>query len=216
MQQPKPLSSLIAQTTATPPTTSYVSRQLPSLPAEKKKGELVKRKFGERQNFLSTVNPDTQVFFGRNTEAAVMGDYPTLNDINAAYGKDFAVDWLMPQIASIATHTGAKNLTIDQAHELARIIAAEYHYFKITELLMFFYRFKAGHYGRFYGSVDPMVITCAIREFKRERNELIGIYEQQKREAAEAEDRKRNPPMSRDEWMELKTIIAMYNPDYTV
>ena len=150
-----------------------------------------------------------------------MGDYPTINDIDNAYGKDFAVDWLMPQIASIATHTGAKNLTLDQEYELARIIATEYRYFKITELLLFFYRFKAGHYGRFYGSVDPMVITCALRDFLRERGELISLYEQEKRKRDEEEERRRNPPMTRAQYInaldiEIRTIIAEYNSEYTV
>lgn len=201
--------------------TNSVSRQSSSSQIARLKGELVRERFGDRPQFLAKVNPDTQVHFGRNTEAAVMGDYPTINDIDNAYGKDFAVDWLMPQIASIATHTGAKNLTLDQEYELARIIATEYRYFKITELLLFFYRFKAGHYGRFYGSVDPMVITCALRDFLRERGELISLYEQEKRKRDEEEEMKRNPPMTRAQYInaldiEIRTIIAEYNSEYTV
>ena len=32
---------------------------------------------------------------------------------------------------------------------------------------------KAGHYGRFYGEVDPMVITCALREFMKDKNLIV-------------------------------------------
>lgn len=150
-----------------------------------------------------------------------MGDFPTLADINAAYGKGFASDWLMPQIFNLVANCGAKNLTLEQEVELSRIIAAEYYYFKISELLLFFYRFKTGRYGRFYGSVDPMVITCALREFRRERNDLIDLYEQQRREDEEAEYNKAHPPMTREQYIdslgiEIKTIIAMYNSNYTV
>lgn len=145
-----------------------------------------------------------------------MGDYPTLADINIAYGKSFAQQWLVPQIASLALYTGAKNLDTYQQRSLAAVIATEYYYLKVTELLLFFHRFKAGHYGRFYGNVDPMVITCALREFIHERNELLERYEQEARERKEIEEKKRNPPMTRDEWLEIKTLIAMYNPDYTV
>lgn len=161
-------------------------------------------------------NPDVQPTFARNLQIAIMGDYPTLTDINLAYGKDFADLWLMPQITNLAAYTGAKNLTLEQERDLASVIATEYHYFKITELLVFFHRFKTGRYGRFYGSVDPMVITCALREFRRERNELIDLYEQQMRKQAETEYNKAHPPMTRDEWIEVKTIISMYNSDYTV
>lgn len=184
--------------------TNSKDRQSSSLQVAKRNGELVISKFGDRAKFLSTVNPDTQVYFGRNTEVAIMGDYPTLRDINSAYGKDFAVDWLMPQIVSVATHTGARNLTLEQEYELARIIAAEYRHFKITEMLMFFYRFKMGRYGRFYGNVDPMVITCALRDFVRERNELIGRYEQEERDRLDAEERKIGNTMTYEEWLAAK------------
>lgn len=167
------------------------------------------------------VNPDLQPYFAGNLQKAIMGDYPTLADINLAYDEQFASMWLVAQIANLAAYTGAKNLTIDQERDLARVIATEYHYFKITELLVFFHRFKAGRYGRFYGSVDPMVITCALREFRRERNELIDLYEQQRREEEEAEYNKAHPPMTREQYIdslgiEIKTIIAMYNSNYTV
>jgi hypothetical protein len=174
------------------------------------------QRFGTSDDFLHRVTPDTQAAFASRKEKAITGDYPTLTDIRIAYGERFTEQWLTAQIADAALFAGARNLNKYQQQNLARLLSVEYHYLKVTELLVFFYRLKLGCYGRFYVNVDPMMITCALREFKRERNELIGIYEQQKREAAEAEDRKRNPPMSRDEWMELKTIIAMYNPDYTV
>lgn len=161
-------------------------------------------------------NPDVQSLFAKNPQKAVVGDYPTLTDINLAYGKDFADLWLMAQITNLAAYTGAKNLTIDQERDLARVIATEYHYFKITELLVFFYRFKAGRYGHFYGSVDPMVVTCALRRFIAERNEILAQYEQQEREKRQREYDRTHPAMTREEWLEVKTIIAMYNADYTI
>ena len=215
MQQPQTLSSLITTATTRQPS-NCDNRQLPTSQAASRKTEIIRHRFGTKEEFLMKANPDVQSLFAKNPQTAVMGDYPTLTDINIAYGKDFADLWLMPQITNLAAYTGAKNLTLDQERDLARVIATEYHYFKITELLVFFHRFKAGRYGRFYGSVDPMVITCALREFRRERNDLIGLYEQQRREEEESEYNKAHPPMTRDEWIEVKTIIAMYNSDYTV
>lgn len=139
---------------------------------------------------MMRVNPDTQVAFAENQRAAIMGDYPTLNDINAAYGKGFSTEWLIPQIDNLSAHTGAKNLTMEQQFGLARIIATEYRHLKVTEILLFFYRFKTGRYGRFYGTVDPMVVTCALREFLQERNTMIEQFEQEDRQKAEDESRK--------------------------
>lgn len=139
-----------------------------------------------------------------------MGDYPTLADICIAYGKTFSFQWLVPQITDLTLFTGAKNLTKEQIRSLAKVIAAEYHYLKVTELLLFFHRFKTGRYGRFYGSVDPMVITCALREFLSERNSLIDIYElEQRAEAIEQE--KELPAMTREQWLEYKKQHSLEN-----
>ena len=100
-----------------------------------------------------------------------------MRDIETAYGKGFAAEWLLPHIARLSLFVGAKNMDIVQEKELAAIIAVEYSYLKITEILLFFHRFKTGRYGRFYGSVDPMVITCALRDFIKERNEEYFQYE---------------------------------------
>lgn len=139
----------------------------------RRRGEIVIRKFGSDDDFKRTVNPDTQINFGKNPTAAVMGDYPTLTDINIAYGDGFATEWLLPHLARLSLFVGAKNLDINQERELAAVIAEEYHYLKVTEILLFLYRFRTGRYGRFYGAVDPMVITCALRDFMVERNEII-------------------------------------------
>ena len=115
--------------------------------------------------------------FGKEPTKAVMGDYPTLTDIDIAYGKGFATEWLLPHIARLSMFAGAKNIGICQEKELAGIIANEYPFLKITEILLFFYRFRTGRYGRFYGTVDPLAITCALRDFIVERNDIIAANE---------------------------------------
>lgn len=163
---------------------------------------LVKERFGTDEQFLSRVTPDTQVSFAEKPESAIMGDYPTLRDLNTAYGRGFATEWLIPQLDNLSLYTGAKNITEQQQLELARIIATEYRHLKITELLLFFYKFKTGRYGRFYGSVDPMVITCALREFITERNNIIEQVEQQEREKRDAEYKK--TAITHEEWLKMK------------
>lgn len=131
-----------------------------------------------------------------------MGDYPTLTDICLTYGKTFAEQWLYPQITDLSIFTGAKNLDSGQVENLAAIIAAEYRHLKVTELLLFFYLFKTGRYGRFYGSVDPMVITCALRDFVKERNIFIDQYEREQNNQKRELDKKN--AMTREQWLEYK------------
>lgn len=165
---------------------------------------LVTQRFGSEDDFMLKVNPNTQTSFGENPKSAIMGDYPTLNDIDMAYGKGFSTEWLVVQIDNLSMHTGARNLTKEQQLELARILAVEYRHLKVTEMLLFFYRFKTGRYGRFYGSVDPMVITCAIREFVSERGQMIDRYMQEEREEQQEQERRSNPPMTREEYERIK------------
>ena len=136
------------------------------------RGLEVRNRFGSDQQFLTKVSPDVQYAFAAKPEAAVMGNYPTLADINAAYGKTFASEWLIPQLYDLSSFTGAKNFTEKQQEQLARTISVEYQRLKVTELMLFFHRFKAGHYGRFYGTVDPMVIMGALRDFIKEREDI--------------------------------------------
>jgi len=163
---------------------------------------MVLERFGDAMAFKQRVNPDTQLNFGKNQKAAIMGDYPTLNDICAAYGKNFSAEWIVPHLVSLTLHTGAKNLTKEQLRELAKIISIEYRHLKVTEILLFFYKFKTGRYGRFYGSVDPMVITCALREFISERNTLIDRFEREQKQ--EDDTNLKLQAMSREEWLEYK------------
>ena len=201
MEQPKQIKDIIkAQNTL--PTASYASPQKELCSVEKQRGLLVRQRFGTEESFLTKVNPDTQVFFGKEANKAIMGDYPTLNDLNKAYGEGFAADWLIPQLYDLSTHTGAKNLTERQQESLAVLIATEYRHLKVTELLLFFYRFKAGHYGHFYGTVDPMVITCALRDFVAERNSLITACEQRRLE--QLSEQRRQTAITYEQWLKIK------------
>ena len=42
--------------------------------------------------------------------------------------------------------------------------------------MLFIFRFKAGDYGKFYGSVDPLTITTSLNRFIIDRNILIDKY----------------------------------------
>lgn len=165
---------------------------------------LLLRKYGDRSSFLHKVSPAVQTAFARHPDSCYFGDYPTLEQLNAAYGRTMASQWLVAQLTNLSEFSGARDVTANQLEDLSRIVAQEYHWLKITELLLFFYRFKTGRYGRFYGSVDPLVITTALREFVGERNAAYARHEQQERERIEEEERKAHPPVTKEEWLLMK------------
>lgn len=93
----------------------------------------------------------------------------------------------------------------------ANVIATEFYYLSVTELMLFFHRFKSGRYGRFYGSVDPLMITTSLRDFIKERAIVYDKHDQEIRKQKDDEDRKK--VMSRKEWEEVKWLFNMgYEP----
>lgn len=100
--------------------------------------------------------------------------------------------WLVPQLYNLSEYCGCKEkLQGKSLEECAYVIATEFYYLKISELMLFFNRFKAGRYGRFYGSVDPVVITTSLRDFLNERAFAYEKHEQEKRQKREADSCKR-------------------------
>lgn len=97
-----------------------------------------------------------------------MQDSSPIEVLNSAYEPGCAAAWLAEHIGELNTFSGSKNMDDEQVKALARMIAVEYADMKISEMMLFFYRFKCGYFGKFYGKVDPMVITCALKDFAAE------------------------------------------------
>ena len=109
-----------------------------------------------------------------------------------AYGEMTATIWLVPQLYNLSEYCGCKEkLQGKQLEECASVIATEFYYLKVSELMLFFHRFKSGRYGRFYGSVDPLVITTSLRVFLKERDHAIVEHERCMAQKEAEESRKK-------------------------
>lgn len=165
--------------------------------------QITARMGGTLSELCVRANPDTVPAMARHEEECWFGTSPTLSEVSAVYPANQtqggavsgAVVWLCPQLTRLSLFSGAQNMTPAQVKDLAETIAAEFHYLKITELMLFFHRFKSGRYGRFYGSADPLVITTALREFCRERGEAIAERDRKVRQAEREEWARRAVPM---------------------
>ena len=105
-----------------------------------------------------------------------MEDYSTLAMLDVALGDNTSSRWLVTLLANLNKFSGSKNMDDGQTEILARLIAQEYNNMKYSVMLLFFYRFKMGYFGKFYGKVDPMVITCALKDFSEECESLKKKY----------------------------------------
>lgn len=132
----------------------------------------------------------------------IFGKAPTLSQINAVYGNNTSTAWLVPLIYDVSEFCGCKEkLNKQQTDDVAHIIANDYHWLKVTEVMLFFWWFKSGKYGKFYGNVDPMVITSALREFIRDRNAIIAKRDSMELEKKESEWKK--TALTYEQWREL-------------
>lgn len=154
--------------------------QQKSLPVSEQRTMQLVSKYGDRDTFLATYNPDYQKLICTDANMCFFGDYPTLATLRVGYGNNAPVMWLIPQLYNLSEYCGCKDkLQGKPLEECAFVIATEFYYLKVSELMLFFHRFKSGRYRRFYGSVDPLVITTSLRDFLRER---IYIYERHEQE----------------------------------
>lgn len=155
---------------------------------------------------MSEFIPENQVEFARNIEVSLTGDCPTIADVRNIWGEKYAELWLANQIRSISEYAGSKEkLTIFQTEEAARMIISEFYYFKLSEFMLFFAYFKGGRYGRFYGCVDPLLITESLQKFKKWRNSTLDyIQECNKRKELEQRPARDTECITHEEWLQYK------------
>lgn len=138
----------------------------------------IKSKYGSTaKDFLVAVNPTQQSVLYKNIHNCYFGNYPTLGELNGTYTPNTAQAWLVPQLVDLSEYCGVKEkFTTNQLNQCSDIIANDYSYLKVSEIMLFFARLKRCCYGRFYGSIDPLIIIEALKKFCRERGEEYEKY----------------------------------------
>lgn len=149
----------------------------------------LRENFQSFKDFAIAFNPQTQVEFGCDERKSIMADYSTLATLDLALGEHSSSNWLTIAITDLNIFSGSKSMTDDQIEDLADFLATEYKDVKFSMMQLFFYRFKRGDFGRFYGKVDPMVITCALKDFVDECARKRDDYLTEEYETRQQEER---------------------------
>lgn len=164
-----------------------------------------------------TFNPAKQIPYCRNVERCFIGTAPTLKVVEEVYGDRVAESWIAIQIRDLSEFAGCKDkLSTTQIDQIAKVILLNFAYLKVTELMYFFVLFKSGKFGKFYGSVDGLVITEALQDFCQLRRDMIWQFEQKRIQAERLETEKKHSEraMSYEEWCEVKWLFNMgYEPE---
>ena len=129
-----------------------------------------------------------------NPEQAYMAACPVLGRLDAVYGKGTAANWIDIQVSALfGASPKADKGAADGIGIFAETFAAEAGAAKLSELMLFFARYKAGRYDNSYSQFDTRRIGNAyFKEFMPERRfELDRIN---RKAVAEAIERRRFTP----------------------
>lgn len=130
------------------------------------------------RQLLTVYNPDSQITLCQDEAECFFGEHPTLARINRENRPATAQALIVAHLLDLSEYCGCREKITDrQLRQCAELITSEYYYMKVTELLLFFKRFKCGNYGLFYGAIDPITIMAALRKFAAERQDAHARHE---------------------------------------
>ena len=160
----------------------------------------------EITDLLKDYLPNKQVIVCDNKDLCYFGNAPTLTELSNRYSRKVTLIWLVAQITDLITFSNCKNIINDQQiKELARMINSKFYYLKLTEIMLFFYKFKSGEYEDFYGTISPIAIIKSLNAFKDER---MFVYEEHRNSELEAKRaRDMEGCISYSEWQQMKKSI---------
>lgn len=143
-----------------------------------------------KQEFSEIYEPCKQYIYSMHEDRCHNGKAPTLREICTQYGADFAMKWICTLIDDLQAYTAARTRLNDtQRNTLAAIICTQFRRLKATELLLFLVKAKAGQFGKFYNTIDPMDISTAIATWNKECDRIKAEYQYQQEQKRIEEER---------------------------
>ena len=128
--------------------------------------------YGDANSFALQFNPSVQMKCAMNIEKALMGEAPKIRELKEVYSIELLEVWIMAQIENLNDYVGVKSkMEIYQMRDLAAIILNKCDYLNASEVLIFFYKLKAGEFGSFYGVIDPQKVGEFLNNFFEWRRE---------------------------------------------
>lgn len=167
---------------------------------------------------MERYNPDVQAYCADHLIRCFTSDSPTLREIQQVYSNVIMQTWLDIQLCNLIRFCGVKGKEEVDAivDDLIQVICIHYGHLKVTEIMLFLQQFKAGKYGRFYGRVDPLVITGSFNDFMAYRADMIHKIERLRQESTRKkweeerrESEKRGEIMTAEEWREISWLYNM-------
>lgn len=130
----------------------------------------------------------------QHAEKAYTADCPTLADIAATFGAEYAAMWIRGQVLALYGASSNRDAAVSNGIKpFADSFAPLANPYKLSELMLFFARYKAGVYDNSYATFDTRRIGNAFfREFLPQRAAELAAIEHQA--AMESSLRRRELP----------------------
>ena len=163
-----------------------------------------------REQLLQAYNPTAGHDLVMDEQDCYFGKHPTLAKMSHDYGRNAPVMWLSAQLYALNEYAGSRKMDTAQIEDAARTLSTAWYYLKVSEIMLFLSRVKAGRYGDFYGSVDAIRLGAMCEQFQRER---VAAYDRRERELARQriEGGMKNA-ITREEYNRRHGLPIDYNP----
>lgn len=120
----------------------------------------------DEEAFKKKFAPIKQVIIVANERKCLLGDYPTLGQVNAIYNEPAAQQWLINQVCKTIEYLGYKKQpTSEQIAELVEHIYLEFSWLKVSDIMLFLWMYKDQKFGLHYGTTEPSSIMMSLREY---------------------------------------------------
>lgn len=153
------------------------------------------KKYPTPSQIEQTFSPMQWTFATENPERAYLSDCPSVKQYSLTFGEKVAEKWIYMQIMALyGSSSNTDRGVADGIRLFAASFAKETAPYKLSELMLFFARYKAGRYDNSYYSFDTRRIGNAFfKEFLPERQrELDRITKEE--EQRRIESRRFIPP----------------------
>jgi hypothetical protein len=118
-------------------------------------------------------SPGNMEYILANPGLAITTDKsPTVIEVKKTFGDEFFKGWLLQQLYALFLTSKERDMSLIKTIEtFATYFASELNRFKLSEIMLYLARYKAGKYDASYTSFDEKRIGyCFFHQFQEERN----------------------------------------------
>lgn len=118
------------------------------------------------QEFKEAYAPARAYAYALQPDRCHIGRAPTLREATEAYGSETVLQLIDNYVTDLERFcTQRATMTKEQRAQLATVILTTYNSLRVTELALFSIRAKAGKFGKFYNTLEPMDVTVKLAEW---------------------------------------------------